>query len=84
MSWAVHRLQSILLSLTLNPKDILFVFIIMTRIFPKFGAVNVWTDDLIITSNLILSSHKFLKSTINNSAVRIKQSRSRRKGGKVE
>ena len=71
MTWTVHRLQSVLFAFALDPKDILFVFVIMSRVFPKLGTINIGTNNFVVASNLILSSHEFLKSAINYSTVRI-------------
>ena len=84
MAWAIHRFETILFVFTSNPENVLFIFEIMSRNFPKLRTVHVWADNLTIASNFILPPHQLLKSTVNNSAVRIKQCGARRKSREME
>lgn len=72
MAGAVHGLETVLLVFALDPEDVLLVLEIVARDLPELRTIYIGTNNLIITSNFVFSSHKLLKSTINDRSVRIK------------
>ena len=57
MAWAVHWLQTVLLSFTFNPEDILLIFEVVAGNFPKLRAIHVGADYFIVSSDLVFASH---------------------------
>lgn len=77
VAWAVHRLEPILLTFVLDPKDIFFILEIVPTHLPQLSTIDAGALHLMVASDLVLRPHQILESIQNDSAVRVEQSRPR-------
>lgn len=78
VTWAVHWLHTETLTLNLPHVHVLFVSLVMTRGLPQIEVKNVWSNDLLITTDFVFSSNNIDKLVVDLGAVWVEESRAGR------
>ena len=66
MAWTVHGLYSKSMLFNIDHKDVILVVNVVTRSFPKVNVENIWTQNLIVSSDSVLLSNHVHQIVINH------------------
>uniref|UniRef100_A0A224XTN6 Uncharacterized protein n=1 Tax=Panstrongylus lignarius TaxID=156445 RepID=A0A224XTN6_9HEMI len=78
MTRAVHWLQCKLLLFNVKRKHVLSVMLPMSRCYPQFGIVNIWSNYFLKSSNSVFTSNKFYQCIIYVCTFGLEKARTRR------